>query len=369
MNDRLYRMLALCDPGFLAGFRFADWCQLLTANQFDIEWRCWPRAMLATAGSMVTSTLRPFDERMPRTPFDEEAWEHPLFILGMGRSGSTHLFEVLSRDERFAFPTRLDVYHPHTFLTLRHLGADRLLGAVGKKRRQIDNMQTGWLTPEEDVFALQVLMGMGNGLRHIFPQRYPPDFEREATLCDRPEFVEALRQFTRKLVFLHGKPLLLKSPPHINWLPAILRVFPRARFVVIFRNPARHFASQKAVVSASGPSWSALQSRRPWSMDEQLAVVAHTLERYFVSTRALMPAGRFVEIRHEDLVADEACTLRRIHEALAASAPPHLVPSAPPDDAPPPHPYQPNQHPEPDEETLLKIRHAYRRLYTGGYYA
>lgn len=361
------RFLEICDPGFLAGFRFSDWCRILAANQFDIEMRCLPRAALATVGTLATSLLRFFEARTSSAPLDEEAWEHPLFILGLSRSGTTHLFDVLTRDTTFAWPTRLDAYHPHTFLTLRQLGLATLLGAVKPQRRILDNVEVGWLTPEEDVIALQVLMGLGTGVRHLFPWRYPPDPARDASLGETPEFARALQDFTRKLVHLHCKPVLLKSPPHLNWLPDILQAFPRARFVVIFRDPVRHFASQAAALTLSGPRWSSLQSFRPWSDAERLAAVEFAFERYFGQTKALVPPGRLVEIRHEDLVADERGTLLKIREGLADSAPERLMLSVPRDTAAP-KPYQPNKHPEPDKKVRRQIRHAYRRLYEGGYY-
>jgi hypothetical protein len=230
-----------------------------------------------------------------------------------------------------------------------------------------DAVRTGWLTPEEDVLALSVLGGLGWNLRHVFPRTVRFDPAGAAALCETSTFAAALRMFTRKLVHLHRKPVLLKSPPHIDWLPGILRVFPQARFVTIFRDPLRHYASLRAAERAGGPTWSALQCAPGLDDDDRLAGVEFSLERYFSSGRHLIPAGSLVEIRHEDLVADEPGTLLRIQRALAGSGPPGLGLSAP-GAACEPRPYATNVYPEPDAATCTRIIRAYRHLYEAGYY-
>lgn len=40
----------------------------------------------------------------------------PLFVLGLPRSGTTHLHNLLSRDSRFAFPSTFQTMNPRIFL-------------------------------------------------------------------------------------------------------------------------------------------------------------------------------------------------------------------------------------------------------------
>lgn len=364
--DSASAFLDVLQPGFLSGFAFIDWLRMLRANDWSIDLMCLPRALAATLGAFGTSVFKLLEEEAHLDAYAEEAWQHPLFILGLPRSGTTHLFELMSADPKFCFATRLDVYNPHTFLTLRQLGIDKLLGAVPLKRRAIDNVRTGWLTPEEDVLALSVLGGLGWRLRHVFPRTVHLTPSEVASLGETAAFTTALRFFTRKLVHLHRKPVLLKSPTHIDWIPGILRVFPAARFVVIFRDPVRHYASQHAVSMMRGPRWSSLQCSHENEDAHHLAATESTLNRYFDVNRALIPRNRLVEIRHEDLAADETATLGRIHEALAGSSPPWLAPSLPL--SLPPRPYQPNIYGELGQAELRRIRQAYRRLYEHGFY-
>lgn len=93
-----------------------------------------PRAVLMTLGTAVTSCLKLVEERIPLDPIDESTWRRPVFVFGLPRSGTTHLYQSLARDSRFAFPTRLDCFNPHTFLTLRRLGVCRLLGLLPREK-------------------------------------------------------------------------------------------------------------------------------------------------------------------------------------------------------------------------------------------
>ncbi|NHJ32092.1 MAG: sulfotransferase, partial [Asgard group archaeon] len=42
--------------------------------------------------------------------------EPPIFILGHWRNGTTHLHNLMTQDERFAYFTIFRMVHPHVFL-------------------------------------------------------------------------------------------------------------------------------------------------------------------------------------------------------------------------------------------------------------
>jgi hypothetical protein len=60
----------------------------------------------------------------------------PLFVLGHWRSGTTHLHNLLTVDERFAFPNNYQSLYPRTFLSTEAVNA-RLIGWFFPKRRPI----------------------------------------------------------------------------------------------------------------------------------------------------------------------------------------------------------------------------------------
>ena len=48
-------------------------------------------------------------------------FDAPLFILGIWRSGTTHLHNLFAQDDRFAFANNYQVCFPRTFLTMEKL--------------------------------------------------------------------------------------------------------------------------------------------------------------------------------------------------------------------------------------------------------
>jgi hypothetical protein len=324
-----WRQLPLLSlPRFLSGFRLGDWWRLLRKHRFSIDPIFWPRAVAATLGATATSILARFEEKVSPESVDTELLEKPVFILGLPRSGTTHLFELLSQSPDLCFPTRFDAFNPHTFLFLRHIGLFALLSKLPKFKRAMDNVRVGWDSPEEDSVGLAVLSLKGEKLDRIFP--------RDAALQDKSahhvgfsgiqeaaDLVAALRVFTRKLVWLHRKRVLLKSPRHMTRVEAILEAFPHARFVTIFRNPLHQFASLTRMRDTGNPFWAALQWPLPTPKERDFHFSETMLQNYFLA-RGKIPASNLVEITFEDLVADRPRVIARIFERLGLRGPENL---------------------------------------------
>jgi len=349
-------------PAYLIGFTLPDWLALLRENHWDVDARYLPRAVMATLGTAVTSCLKLVEDRIPLDPIDESTWRRPVFVLGLPRSGTTHLYQSLARDPRFAFPTRLDCYNPHTFLTLHRLGVARLLALLPREKRFMDNVTLGWLSPSEDKVAICILTRSGKRLRKVFARTHVGDDVHDESRArpgtQFPTFQSALRHFSRQLARLHGKRLLFKSPDHTFSIPQILEVFPEARFVTILREPYSQFASFAAMHASRFATWSALQGPLPVSDDFLLDYVGTGLRRY-LETRNLIPAGHLAEIRYRDLVSRPAETLTRAYAAIDADVPAAVA-------EPTGAPYVPNRHPDLSEPLKARIRALYRPCVEAG---
>lgn len=366
MKEPIHRLFRRLQPGYLSGFGTAEWIRLLWRNSWDVDPEYWPRALMATAGSICTTLIAPFESLAARTATLPPEWQRPLFVLGPPRSGTTFLFNLLAHDPSFAFPTRLDCYNPHTFLVLRRLGLHRLLARVAPRGREMDEMVTGWLSPEEDSIAMTILTGHDVNLGDVFPRHRCRYHCQEH--CDSRDpssarmWQDALVQFVRKLSSLHNKPLVLKSPWHTISIPEILQVFAGARFVTIHRNPLSHFGSLLQSSQPENSGWITLQRGEPVGEPEVLDRMSRLLRRYF-QTRSLIPSENLVEIRYEDLVERPTETLKRVYSGLRLpeASLPRVVEAVPAS-------YAPNQRPLPPERSQKMIRSAYQPLYAAGVY-
>jgi hypothetical protein len=360
--SRLQRILELLQPAFLGGFTLKDWIILLGKNHWQVDAEFIPRALVATAGTAFTSFFKTFEDRIRLDNIQEEQWQRPVFILGLGRSGTTHLFNLLSGDRQFCFPTKFDCHNPHAFLTLRKFGLLRLLGRLPVAKRHMDNVETGWLSPSEDQLAICILISSGNRIQRMFPRTYVPPVGDGNSLSDtgsdHPNFYAAITSFSRKLVFLHGRRPLFKSPAHTVAIPQIREVFPDAKFVTIFREPFSQFASSIGMRRSKASEWSALQRPAEISDELRLELISSKLSRY-LETRNLIPPGNLVEIRYRDLVSDQAGTLEKIYTGLHLDMPAHFRVASRSN-------YQSNRHPDLPPELKNRIREIYKPFVTAG---
>jgi hypothetical protein len=363
-NDSGYlrRALELMQPAFLGGFTFPQWLRLLHKNRWKIDAKYLPRAVIATCGTIATSLLKPFEPSAELDEYCEKLWQRPIFILGPGRSGTTHLFHLLASDPRLCFPTRLDCDNPHTFLILRRLGLHRLLGMIPAKKRYMDNVQTGWLSPSEDSVALAILTASGHRLRHVFPKTCGSGASAHHPWCHGdgpdPQFEEALTLFSRKLVFLHKRRPVFKSPSHTRAIPQICKVFPEAKFVTILRDPFSQFSSVVGFQQSKTMQWSTLQKPSEFSDEMRLGMVASTLQRY-LDTRSAIPEENLIEIKYNELVSDQVGTLKKIYSMLRLDLPPHLG-------QPPSVNYERNKHPALTPELKARVREVYQPFVAAG---
>lgn len=351
-------------PRFLTGFRFSDWLRLMQRNKFAVHPVFWPRAAWATAGAALTSCLARFEKQSVAGEGERDLLERPVFIIGLARSGTSHLFDLLSQSPDLCFPTRFDVFHPHTLLLMRRWGVASLLQRLPTVRRAMDDFPVGWGSAEEDILALTILTSTGERLGAIFPRNTAPSCTtNSAPTADGNEamqIIRALKDFTAKLVRLHRKCVALKSPGHTGRVREILAVFPEARFVTIFRNPLHQLASLAAMKDSGNSFWCTLQWPEVLSMEETIQHQGRRLSTYF-EARPLIPAGNLVEITYEELVADRSAAISGICRRLSIEPPANLEARA--SDR-----RRRNPRPPLPESWLPLVRKHYEPLFTAGIY-
>jgi omega-hydroxy-beta-dihydromenaquinone-9 sulfotransferase len=305
-----------------AGITFGRWLRVLRENHFAVDPPYWARAAAITFNSIPNTLLAAWENLLYRRKITATKIEPPLFILGIWRSGTTHLHNLIAQDNRFACPNTYQVMFPQTFLTTESFNA-RLVGFFIPKKRPMDNVTFGVAEPQEDEFALAALIG-GFPLAWAFPRR-AEFYNRYLTLRDTSakelaEWKAALTWFLQKMTFKYGKPLILKSPGHTCRIRVLLELFPEARFVHIRRNPFDVFRSTVHLMrSGVTPVW-ALQRPDFSDLDDRILRQYKEVYDAFFEERALIPKGRFHEVGFEELEKDSLGQVRRIYESLGLPA-------------------------------------------------
>lgn len=352
---------------FLTGLKLGDWLRLLQENEPAVDHGHYSRAGLITLAAAANSLLARLEPQVQLSPELDASWQRPLLVLGLPRSGTTFLHQLLAANPALACPTRLECFNPWTFVTLRRLGVTNLLNWLPSQSRGIDQVKVGWSTPEEDEFALTALLADGPWMGAVFPRRkseyvrrYPGNPEWKGA----SRWQEGLRYFTRKLVWLHRRPLVLKSPLHTGRIPDLLAVFPEARVVTILRNPRNQWQSALDATRHPFGYWPTVQ-KSSIATEESTNLVQFMLERYFL-TRHLIPPSRLLEITYERLVADPLAAMGEIHETLSLPGLGQTLERLRKETWW--QSYSPKQHSGLTRQERLEILVRYRSLFDAGYY-
>jgi hypothetical protein len=312
-------MMMHLGPGALGGVTFRHWLRLLWDNGFRVHPRHWVRAMTVTRQSFSNSLWRRWEDFRFGQAIVATEVPPPLFVLGIWRSGTTHLHNLLTKDERFAFPTSYQVCFPHSFLTTERLEAPLMSWMMPRVRPQ-DNVAMALHEPQEEEFALVNMTNVSSYLAWVFPRRaavYDRYLTfREATADEIARWQAALRRFVQKVTFKYGRPLVLKSPGHTARIRLLLELFPRARFVHIRRHPLAVFRSWRHLMRRAEPWW-ALQRHDFSDLDERILRQYREVYEAYFEQRGLIPAGHLCEVAYEDLERDPLGELRRVYQELS----------------------------------------------------
>jgi LPS sulfotransferase NodH len=302
----------------LQGMALGEWWSLLRRHRFAVGLKHAPRALVQTALSVSNSV----GARVERVRFGKriEATEvqPPLFILGHYRSGTTHLHNLLALDPRLAAPSFFQSLNPHTFLGTERF-ATPIAGMLIPRRRFQDDMAQGLGSPSEDEFALCVMTGLSPYMGWCFPED-EAFYDRYLTFRDVPDeevarWRHALTTLLKKLTLRHGRPLVLKSPPHTARVRLLLGLFPDARFVHIRRDPYAVFRSTRHLIRAVQPLYH-LRDGPIQDSDERILSVYNEMYDAYFAERGLIPGGRHCEVSYEELEEEPVGVVASVYRSL-----------------------------------------------------
>ncbi|MEW6250179.1 MAG: sulfotransferase [Planctomycetota bacterium] len=290
----------------------------LWAARGRIAWSFLPRAIAILILSTINTVLN-LPERLLSPLLRQRRVLDPIFVVGVHRSGTTHLHNLLALDPQLVAPRHFQVLNPGGAL-LCGWPLTGVLAAFFPWRRPMDNMSSHVFSPGEEEFALANLCHVSPYWGWVFPRRAAA-YDRY--LCasgftprENRIWKRAYLSFLHKLVLWSGKRPVLKNPCNTGRLELLLELFPDARIVHIHRHPHDVYRSNVHF---------AREAHCLFQLQDPLA--GHTYTDRFLSAYAAMesncyrvaaelPANRFVDVRFEDLEADPLGQIARIYAQL-----------------------------------------------------
>lgn len=307
-------------PRVWEGMDFLAWVRLLARNRFQVQPRFAYIAAIISGVSFANMLLRwlqhgRFGHRIAATPIPL----HPIFVLGHWRTGTTLLHELLILDERFSYPSTFACLEPNHVLISEHFFKRHMQWTV-PNRRPMDNMAVGFDRPQEDEFALSLLGLPSTYTDFAFPNNPPLDPGsldlRGLNPSQLARWKREFRRFLRMLTFRDPRRLVLKSPPHTARVPVLLELFPDARFIHIVRDPYVVFNSTVNLWKSLGRKHGLQVPRNEAAVREKVFREFRVIHERLQEAKPLIPAGRFHELRYEDLVKDPAAEMKKAFAAV-----------------------------------------------------
>jgi hypothetical protein len=244
----------------------------------------------------------------------------PVFLLGYGRSGTTHLHNLLWKDPQFGVVSNYQASLQPIALTGRGWMERYLAGRI-PTRRPMDNVAITLDGPQEEEIAL--LNSTEHSPLHFmsFPRALPGIYDPYVCELGRDHeklegFRRAYMDVLRKATLLSaGKRLVLKTPTNTARIPFLLETFPNAKLVHIVRNPYLVFQSMRNMYRKILPG-EALQEFDWNDIDAWMAQAYVSVMGRYLDDRKQVPKGQLFEVRFEELDERPLEVLPQLYEAL-----------------------------------------------------
>lgn len=257
---------------------------------------------------------------------------HPIFIIGQPRCGTTFLHRTMASDGHTFFAVR-HVEWRYPFITvqklIKALDLDRNLHnvnywpntEVGQLAAKMHpNTLADW--EEEGIFFEEkFLHHFFIFLRFPYPELLPYlDSFPELPERVQQKMLDAYRKTLQKVQYLRGSQpriYLSKEVTSHKRIPALLKLFPTARFVVSVR-PSRDFISSlRALMRMSTMSKTGAD---PYLNDEWHAAFMRRMREDSLRLVSLctetIPANRLVRVSANHLMANPGAAVHSIYRAL-----------------------------------------------------
>lgn len=241
----------------------------------------------------------------------ERGIERPIFIVGLPRSGTSILFEVLSQDPACRVPETWEAMLPCPPPCADDYETDPRIG-------QVHGLVTQWNRVVPDFASIHEMGGripaecgliMANSFisDHIASLQQAPAYAAWYAGADlRPAYA-----YHRKILQIlqwrkPGDHWLLKAPAHQNHLDILLETYPDARIIQTHRDPIKCMASTTNLMGCLY----AMRSDQPFDSDafEDIMMgeaTARRLEHVMEQrARGVVPEASICDSRYQDLMDD-----------------------------------------------------------------
>jgi hypothetical protein len=273
----------------------------------------------ATISNALIQRLKVEDTYSQHSEIDDEVVGGPVFVIGLPRTGTTALSQLVAADPQFRSLRMWESQAPTPPPESATQDTDPRIAQAEEGLQMLNEMfplmKTLYNSEATAPTECQDLMGMSFRTFHFDGAVRVPSYLAWLMHCDMRETYTFHRRVL-KLLQWHCPPTLwhLKTPVHMFALDAVVEAYPNAKFLWSHRDPAK----------VMGSVCSLIRYVRSWSSDrddpeelgaEQLDSWAEAVRRA-MDFRSRVDDGRFSDVAFADLQHDPVRTLQASYASL-----------------------------------------------------
>jgi hypothetical protein len=270
----------------------------------------------------------------------EQPIEQPIFITGMGRTGTSILFELLAQDPALRAPMAWELRYPSPPPERATRETDPRIA-----KATADTGMWTEITPE--FLAIHETHPDGpdedsSGQIHEFASpvwtatHRVPNYEAWLQGSGMTQAFRFHRRLLQHLQWRDPGQWILKAPAHLSCLPSLFAEYPDARVIHTHRDPLKVLASTANMLATL--RWQRSDRVDHEEISQTIGFGYPILLNMVIEQRdsGEVPGDRFVDVRFADLMADHLATIRTLYGKLglelseeAASRMAHYIESRP----------------------------------------
>ncbi|MGD8327334.1 MAG: sulfotransferase [Sphingomonadales bacterium] len=281
----------------------------------------------------IPQALASWGSAIGRLPFTVGEWVYaeakrgqttpikpPVFILGHWRSGTTHLYNVMSEDKQWGIVTPFATGLPWEVMSLGRMFRPLLRKGL-PEHRYIDNVPVEDDSPQEDEIALANMTDISFYHGLYFPKKFekffgPGVFFEGLSKADIERWQRTLNTLYLRLTLdQDGRQLLIKNPVYTARPKLLAQQFPGAKFIHIHRNPYKVFVSMRNF-------WKALFKEFALSDYDHIDIDQLVFDTYkkmmdaYIDQTKDMKKGELVEFAFDEFQKDPIACLENVYNEL-----------------------------------------------------
>jgi hypothetical protein len=303
----------------LAGGSFNNWIRLWRENGLDRKYII--RAVYVTFMTLVFAPFRVlqtiiYGKKIQKTVLNAD----PIIILGHFRCGGTFLTNLMTQDPQWGFMSTTQAVLPGLFLLGKPIRD--IFKLFLHEKRPMDNVRVTPESPEEPEHAICNTIPFGFYQGICYPDKMLSYFHNSVSFKDDPtgEILGLWEKTYYKILKAcslanGGKRLVVKNPPDTARITQILKLFPDAKFIFIYRNPFVMFPSIRKFYLSYIVDWQ-LTDYPELELEENILTMYREMMEHYQRDKKKIPEENLVEVKFEDFEADPLGQLKRVYSVL-----------------------------------------------------